>query len=189
MTKRIITGTVIALLLASVCTYAQEKVERRPPTKLEESLSKKGTLIVKEVRKAGTLAGLYSTMITVKALTIYRPGLPGEKTRGLNIEVKKLGRHERSNTSFLDMDEVGSLSKAISYMISQVKKWKGSSREYTEIIFSTRGDFQVGFYQKGTEVQAFVQSGRIGTVNCWFPVSDFPALKGIIDKGRTLLRQ
>jgi len=52
-------------------------------------------------------------------------------------------------------------------MITLLEKWKGIGREYTEVIFSTKGDFELGFYQKGTEVQAFSKSGVIGAASCY----------------------
>jgi hypothetical protein len=120
-------------------------------------------------------------------LTIYEPGKETDKIRGLRIEVYEGGRLERSDTSFLDMDEVESLSQAITYMLSLLEKWNGNDREYTEVIFSTKGDFILGFYQKGTEVQAFSKSGIIAAASCYFSTDELSKLKAIVDKGNSIL--
>lgn len=152
MTRKILISFSVVFMLVSTLAYAQQQGQKEPATKLEQFLAKKGKLIIKDSEEAGVLKGQYGTKITVDALAIYEPAKEAEKIRGLRIEVYGGGRLERSDASFLDMDEVESLSQAITYMISLLEKWQGKSREYTEVIFSTKGDFQLGFYQKGTKV-------------------------------------
>lgn len=187
MVRRIIVGCCFVFLFASTFAYGQQQAQKEPATKLEQFLAKKGKLIIKDSHEAGVLKGQYETEITVDALTIYEPGKEADKIRGLRIEVYEGGRLERSNTSFLDMDEVESLSQAITYMIGLLEKWQGKNREYTEVIFSTRGDFKLGFYQKGTEVNSFSKSGIICATSCYFQTNDLSQLKAIIDKGNSLL--
>jgi len=162
----------VALLFVSTFAYGQQEQKKEPATKLEQFLAKKGKIIVKDFLEAGVLNGQYGTKITVNALTIYEPGKEIEKIRGLRIEIYEGGRLERSNISFLDMEEVESLSRAITYMITLLEKWKNTNREYSEVIFSTKGDFNLGFYQKGTDIQAFSKSGIIGAANCYFATND-----------------
>jgi hypothetical protein len=189
MLRRIIICCCVVFMLASTFAYGQEQSKKEPATKMEQFLSKKGKLIIKDSHGAGVLKGQYGTKITVDALTIYEPGKEAEKIRGLRIEVYEGGRLERSDISFLDMDEVESLSQAISYMITLLQKWQGTNREYTEVIFSTKGDFKLGFYQKGSEVSSFSKSGVIGAASCYFQTNDLSNLKAIIDKGKSLLTQ
>jgi hypothetical protein len=189
MIRRIIVGCCFVFLFASTFAYGQQQAQKEPATKLEQFLAKKGKLIIKDLYEAGVLNGQYGTKITVKALMIYEPGKEADKLRGLRIEVFEGGRLERSDTSFLDMDEVESLSQAITYMIGLLEKWQGKSREYTEVIFSTKGDFEIGFYQEGAEVTSFSKSGIIGAAICYFQTNDLSNLKAIIDKGKSLLAQ
>jgi hypothetical protein len=60
--------------------------------------------------------------------------------------VKEASRYERADMSFLDVDEMESLSKAINYMTKLAQQWARKPRDDTEVIFSTKGDFQLGFY-------------------------------------------
>lgn len=188
MYRKIMICFVALLMLVSTFAYGMEQTNKAPSTKLEQFLSKKGKLLIKDSHVAGILKGQqYGTKITVDALTIYEPGKESDKLKGLRVEVYEGGG--RSDTSFLDMDEVESLSQAIAYMTKMLQKWKGSDREYTEVIFSTKDDFQMGFYQKGSEVTSFATSGTVGVSRCYFNAEDLPNLKLIVDKGNSLLKQ
>jgi hypothetical protein len=44
------------------------------------------------------------------------------------------------------MDEVDSLLRGLEYMSRTIAQSQGYRRDYTEMIFSTRGDFSAGFY-------------------------------------------
>jgi len=80
--------------------------------------------------------------------------------------------------------------KAIDYIVDLSVKWKDIEKEYTEIIFSTKGDFMIGFYQKGNKQAAFSSSGRIGKANCFFTsLEGLDSVKAITDKGLKLLNE
>jgi len=194
MKKHILVFTIIACFTLPTTSFSQtQKVEpaekAEPATKLEQFLSKKGRLYVKDYYKAGTVSGQYGQRIAVEALIVYEPGKEVEKNRGLKIEVYEGGRLEKTHSSFLDLEEVESLSKAIDYMVNLIIKFRGSSREYTEVIFSTKGDFKVGFYQNGDRFQAFAESGIIGKTHCFIPVESLPNLKSVIDNGLVLAKK
>ncbi len=182
--------TVLFIVIAILgFSYSQQQNKKEPAektepaTKLEQFFSKKGRLYLKDFFDAGSVSGQYGTNISIKALIVYEPGKEMEKLRGLKVEVYEGGRLEKSNTSFLDIDEAESLSKAIEYMINLFGKFKETNREYTEIIFSTKGEFKVGFYQKGTSFTAFASSGYIREASCFLPIESLPQLKSVIDKG------
>lgn len=190
--KKIAVTILCTLLLFPAFALAQAgkaATAKEPATKLEEFLAKKGKLIVKEFYDLGEVTGRYGSKIELKALVIYEPGQDSQKVRGLKIQVTEGGRYEKSNTSFLDLEEVESLSKAIGYMANLSSKWKGISKKYTEIIFSTRGDFQIGFYQKGSKQAAFSSAGYIGKAGCFFAsMNDLNSVKLLTDKGIEILK-
>jgi len=191
--RKILVVVLCAIILMPSITSAQVKKEgkaRGPATKLEAFISKKGKLIVKDFYELGEIAGSYGSKIELKALIIYEPGRESQKIRGLKIDVSGGGRYEHSNTSFLDLEEIKSLSKAIEYMVGLSAKWAGINKEYTEVIFSTKGDFDIGFWQKGTEQRAFSSSGYIGKATCYFSsMQDLSSVKAIADKGLKLLNE
>lgn len=194
MIKRNLFLLVAVIFISLPCySYSETKTvepseKTEPATKLERFFSKKGHLYVKEFYDAGRVSGQYGTNISVKSLVVYDPGKETEKIRGLKIEVYEGGRLEKSNSSFLDIDEVESLSKALEYMINLVDKFKTSNREYTEVIFSTKGEFKVGFYQKGSSFSAFASSGYIREATSFLPVESLTELKGVIDKGFSMAK-
>ncbi len=195
MVKKLVVLFFLMCILYPTLSFSQMKKmeaneKREPATKIEQFLSKKGRLYLKDFFNAGTVSGNHATSISVKALIIYEPGKDAQKIRGLKIEVYESGgRLEKSNSSFLDIDEAESLSKAIEYMINLIDKFKNSYREYTEVIFSTKGEFEVGFYQKDSAFTAFVSSGYISKVTCFLPVESLLQLKSVIDDGLSMAKK
>jgi hypothetical protein len=191
--KKFLIVLLCALVLLPLTTSAQVKKEgeaKEPATKLEAFLAKKGKLIVKDIYKIGEGTGRYGAKIEFEALVIYEPGQESQRIRGLKIKITEGGEYKRSNISFLDLEEIESLSKALEYMADLSGKWKDANKEYTEVVFSTKGDFKIGFYQKGTEQAAFSSSGYIGEASCFFSsMKDLISVKAISDKGLELLSE
>jgi hypothetical protein len=191
--KKILFIVLCAVVLISLIASGQTKEEgktKEPVTKLEAFLAKKGKLIVKDSYDLGEVAGRYGQKIILQSMIIFEPGLESQRIRGLRIEINEGGQYERSNTSFLDLDEIDSLSKALEYMVSLSTKWKDENMEYKEVIFSTKDDFKIGFYQAGIKQAAFSSSGYIGKTDCFFSsIQDLSSLKSMIDKGLKLLSE
>jgi hypothetical protein len=186
--KRHLMVILLVAFFTPAILYAQDKVEE-PGTKLEAFLAKKGEIFIKDSYTIGTI-NLRLGSLEIDALVIYKPGMENQSLRGLRIEVKQSGRIERTHTSMLDLEEIESLSKAISYMISLAEKWKGGNREaYSEVTFSTKGDFKVGFYQKGAERKIYIISGRISQASCYGELEDLGKLKANVDKGLSMLKE
>lgn len=193
------------LLLVPLIASAQSKEEskaKEPATKLEAFLAKKGRLIIKDSHDLGKISGKYGTEISFTALVIYEPGQESQKTRGLQIKVTEGERYERSNISFLDFEEIESLSKAIEYMVGLSTKWEGIKKEYSEVLFLTKGYFKIGFYQQLTKSEkpqtwnlkppeiiqsseqvAFANSGYIGETHSYFSMKDLSSVKDLADIG------
>lgn len=162
-----------------------QKQAEQPATKVEAFLGKRGRLVLKDSYDLGQISSLGK--IEMDALVIYEPG-SSQKVKGLRVEVTEAGRLERSNTSFIDLDELQSLSEALSYMSNLAKQWNTQGHEtYTEVIYSSKGQFKVGFFQKGKENGAFFTSGSIGAVNAFVKIADLDRLKSLVDQAISLL--
>jgi hypothetical protein len=169
-------------------TKGEEKLKEQV-TKIEVFSAKKGKLIIKDFYKYGSPIAGNVRGIDFGALIVYEPGMESNKVRGLRIEIYESGSSEESSFFFLDLDEVESLSKALKYMIDLAAKWKGQKREaYTEVVFSTRGDFQIGFYQKENDRSLFVTSGYINKKLFAIGADEIVDIKDRIDKGLSLLK-
>jgi len=185
-----ITCTIILVPLIVSAQVKEQRQDLEPATKLEEFLAKKGRLIVKDFYDLGVISARYGSKISFNAVVIYEPGLEDQRIRGLRVEITKGGKYERSDTSFLDLEEIESLSTAISYMMDLSTKWKTAIREYTEVVFSTKGYFRIGFAHKGNNQIAFSSSGYGGNVSCYFSsAQELQSVKVIVDKGLALLNE
>lgn len=74
-------------------------------------------------------------------------------------------------------------------MIDLSTKWKDIDKEYTEVTFSTRGDFYMGFYQKGRGQTVYSSSGYINNAQCFMALKDLSSMKESIEKGLALLKE
>ncbi|MCI0331520.1 MAG: hypothetical protein L0196_11365 [candidate division Zixibacteria bacterium] len=183
----------ILLIVGSIHSTAVSQptkpdTSKAPATKVEAFLSKKGTLVIKDFYKLSEISGNYATSMNFSALNAYIPGQESEKTQGLKIEIEEEGTYRQTHSSFLDIEEIESLSKAISYMANLIDQWKGSTKDYSEIMFSTKDDFKIGFYQKESKFTAFASSGIIGQTSCFFSVEQLPSIKTIADQAISLLK-
>lgn len=183
----------LALMFSMSCAQKKQNVETKEPvTKLETFLTKRGELIIKDFYKLGVIPGQSGSRIKLDAIVIYEPDETASKVKGLRIEVTEGGQYGNSSTSFLDLEEVSELSKAISYMANLITEWQSIDKEYTEVIFSTKGEFKIGFYQEKTEFSVFCSSGYVQTVNCFFisnPDDALNSMKNLIEKGLKLLSE
>lgn len=146
---------VIMPIVLSASAQVMEK-EKEPATKLEAFLATKGKLIIKEFYELGKVNGKYGSKIEFTALVIYEPGEENKRVRGLRIQVTEAGRYKKEDTSFLDPEEIESLSKALDYMVDLSGKWNDIKKKYVEVVFSTKGDFNIGFYQEEAKQVAFL---------------------------------
>ncbi len=188
---------ILVLCLAMMVAYEQVLAqvgdvdkERESTTKLELFLAEKGKLIVKDFYTLGKVVGSYQTSVKLDAAVLYTAGEEVEKIRGLRFTVEGGGRLDRSSISFLDLEEIEGLLKAVDYMISLAKEWEAVQKDYTEVEFSTQGDFKIGFYQKGIKQKAFLSSGRIGRVVVHFSkMEKLNSIKVLADKGLEVLSE
>jgi len=171
-----------------------ENIEQVPPsgpaTKLEAFLSKKGNLITKESYQLGKVNCQNGAVISLSAMVAYESNLTSNKVRGLTIELTGPRKGKQSHMSFLDFEEIESLSKAITNMGNMSAKWKGTSKDHTEVTFSTKGDFRIGFFQKGSKQAFFSSGGKGDLVTCTLDSAEsFSLLKTMVDQGGKLLLQ
>ena len=178
MKKGFVLTLVMLLVMAAMPVIAQEKAA----TQLEQFTSKKGEIIIKEFYDIGEILGKYGGFTEITALVLYEPGAT-KRLYGLKIHIEESGQYPDQNTSFLDFEELISLSSALSYMIELSEKWASMEKEYTEVLFQTEGDYQIGFFQDGLTQSAFSESGRIGSASIFLGTTDLGTAKELIDEG------
>lgn len=169
----------------------QEQKKSEPATKVEAFLAKKGQLIIRDYYRIGMIVdiALESGYVKFDGLVITVPGEVKGIIKGLRITVTQKGKYQKDNCSFLDIEELESLSSAIQFMSSLSQKWETEQKEYTEVEFSTKGYFSTGFFQEGLTQKFFVDSGDIINATCFIPKTELPNMKKIIDDALKLLKE
>jgi hypothetical protein len=143
---------------------------------------------VKEFHRLGNVPGKSGTGLTVSSVVLFEPGAESKKQKGIKIEVRGGGRFEREASSFLDLDEVEALSQAIAYITRIAGEWEGKPRDYTEVVFSSKGDFQAGLYTSEGSVTAFASSGHVSAATAFLSISSMQQLKEKVDAGFNFLK-
>jgi hypothetical protein len=162
-------------------------------------LGKSGELRVKDFYEVGEFSGLGS--MKIDAAVVYQPGQEQQRVRGVRIEIKAPGRLENTDTAFLDMDEVETLSTALAYMADAEANKKGAVSAgyvgggvvapppYTEFEFRTRGDFAIGFYRKGNDTGGYASSGTVSPARVFFKAAELPKIKALVDRALAILKE
>lgn len=191
--------TAVAMLIITFIpfyAFAEDKIEKNEPaTVVEKFFSKKGHMIIKNFYDAGTIGSQYSSKIDIKAIVVSEPGNESDKIRGLRIEVTEGGRIEKRHASFLDIEEVDSLLKALDFMISKIEDYSKNAdyTDYREVVFRSKDNFVIGFYQKGStvykpEIKTWAESGIISKSTSFMSKDGFIELKKIVQNGLDLAK-
>jgi hypothetical protein len=154
-------------------------------TKVEGFLQIKGSILVKIFHDIGSINASYGSSIAFSTLRLFEPTNVESCTDGIRVEMKEDGDSNQTHSAFLDMDEVGDLVNGIRYMADLAGQSHGYRGDYTEVIFSTRGDLKVGFYVSDGKVQAFVKLDY-GTVYC--APAMFTRIGELLTSGQAYLR-
>ncbi len=170
---------VIMTLIPCVADAQQPEAKQKANTKLEVFMSRVGGIIVKESHELGRL---HDTI--VGTLILYEPGQEAEREKGLKIEV--LGGRGRESICFLDIEEIVELKRALDYMLKVEEKWKGERRDYTEVIFTTKGNLRTGFYLDKGKTTAFVECGSVAPIGDVLP-GGLKSLRALVVKGQQFL--
>ncbi len=174
------------IFLVSLGLAQPTRESQVPATKLGAFLDRTGVVLVKEFTDAGTLNGDYETSIQLKVVTAYERGKESERMRGVRILIEQKN-YSRSNSSYLDMEELDAFVNAVGSMTEASKAWKKTPAEHNEVMFSSKGEFTMGLYQEGTGQTFFASSGIVQNAQCYFSVDKLPQLLQIAEKARVLL--
>ena len=195
MVKRL---TVMGLLLvsASITLGGQEAVSRAltpeviAPTKLEGYLTTRSALLVTDVYPIGAVTvGRGDGRMEIAAVVGTEGGRERRRVRGLRIDLTETSRVPQPERSYLDLDELEGLSKALADMGDLAARWKDTDKpEYSEAQFATRSDFRIGLSQQRRQQRGFVSSGGIGGGRVPFDVAELARIKDLVDQGLLLLQ-
>jgi hypothetical protein len=189
LVKKFFLFLVIFCIMGCPSILAAEAQQSTPSTQLEAFSSKTGEIIIDDYYPLGTIIAEYGAHIKISAEVIYSPGKEQQRVKGMRFELSDGGKYEKTAICFLDMDELSGFSKACAYMIDLMNKWKDTSRQYTEVTFYSKGKLKFGFYQEGTEQQAFMEGGTINRPTCFLRSDKLTLINQYTSKAIELLSQ
>ncbi len=174
-------GLAMFIVLAA---NAQEADSQQPKTKLERFVAQDGAVIVKGFSTIGTLRAKYGGSIIVECKEFSNVAL-GTKEYGITIEVKEVGRLERSHKSYIDYDEIESLLKGLDY-IAKVNK-SATPLDNFQADYRTRGDLVLSTFNTDNALAAAISSGVIGKTDAFIELEDLSKLRELVASARVKL--
>lgn len=115
---------------------------------------------------------------------------PRRTQRGARIELRDPAKAgDRSRVSYLDLEELASLSSSLAEMSTLAAQW--SSREETrstDVSFTSVDGFSVGFHEDFHEQRGFLSAGFVEPLERPLVLTDLPTLRKLIDQAIDLLR-
>lgn len=111
------------------------------------------------------------------------------RARGLRIQVRdEENRNHQEGTSFLDMEELVSLSRALTPMAELAAKWTGhDERRAMDVSFTSGGGFRLAIREFGRVQRAYLSTGLTDTVVTSIDVRDLVTLKQAFDQALEIL--
>jgi hypothetical protein len=134
-----------------------------PGTNLGRFLAQRGVLLLKEGRLIEVIWGEFRHKINVETWIIATArGKQAGQSFGIRFE--NIGEENRTlGSGFLDCDEIGELVGALAYIQELANSIAGQDRDYTEVIYSSKDNIRIGFFQKSkVDQQAFFDAGGNG---------------------------
>jgi hypothetical protein len=154
-------------------------------TKVEDFLETRGSIVVKVFHDLGNLSAAYGAEIKFTTLRLFNPGNVENCTEGIRVEIKEDQDSSSTHSAFLVADEVDALQQGVGYMSNLAAQSQGYRGDYTEVIFSTKGDLKVGFYVADGKVQAFM---KLGYGSVYLPPSMLHRISELLRSGQKYLR-
>jgi hypothetical protein len=170
---------------ASIC-FAQSRPDPELEPKIDRLRTQKGAVLIRGSSKIGTSEGHLGASIIVEAIE-FTDASDGTKEDGIAITVSEARRGGRRHTSYIDLDEVDALLKAIDYIANannSVTKLKEFQVEYW-----TKGDLAISTFQgkRTGKVAVAVQSGVNPAISADFDLDDLPKIKELIQSAQSAL--
>ena len=159
-------------------------VEPVIPTRIESLLATPNVVLVADYYRIDTRFGpnMRIDAVIVEAVD------SRTRVKGLRVQVRDpetRGRQE--GTSFIDLDELTRLSRALTSMEEQAAKWAHDDRQATELSFTTAGGFRLAIRQSARIPRAYLSTGLMDPVVTSIEVAELPTLKQAFDQALAIL--
>jgi hypothetical protein len=180
--RPVIIFSALAALLSSA--FAQDLAKKAPKTELESFAAETGAVIIKGYTEVGTVNGAGGAVgVDSREFTNANTG---KKSYGITISVTESVRLERSDTSFIDYQEISALIAGIDY-ISKITGGVTKLKQF-EATYATKGDFSITVFNNASgKLSVAVSSGYAGRVSVFLGIEKLPELRRLIVSAKSQL--
>jgi hypothetical protein len=110
------------------------------------------------------------------------------RVKGLRVQVRdNENRSRQEGTSFIDLDELGKLARAVTGMAELATKWAADERQASELTFTSVGGFRLAIRQSARIPRAFLSTGLLDPVVTSMDVAELVTLKLAFEEALALL--
>jgi hypothetical protein len=111
-----------------------------------------------------------------------------ERLKGLRVQVRDNdNRNRQEGTSYIDIEELGTLTRGVSSMAELAAKWALDDRQATELSYTTNGGFRLAIRQSARIPRAFLSTGLVDPVITSLEVAELPTLKQAFEQAMAIL--
>ena len=110
------------------------------------------------------------------------------RIKGLRVQVRDPeSRGRQDGTSYIDLDELVTLSRALGAMAERAERWTHDDRQATELAFTTAGGFRLAIRQSARVPRAFLSTGLFDPVVTSIDLIELPTLKSAFEQALAIL--
>jgi hypothetical protein len=112
------------------------------------------------------------------------------RAKGLRVQVReKENRNRQEGTSYMDLHELMTLSRALTSMADRAEKWTSyDDRRATELSFTSAGGFRLAIRQSARLPRAYLSTGLLDPVATSIDITDLGTLKVAFDEALATLQ-
>ena len=155
-------------------------------TQLEALLAAPNTLLVADYYYIDMRFG---PNLRIDAVIVEGLGGPPARVKGLRVQVRdKENRSRQEGTSYMDLEELTTLSRALTPMAELAEKWTGrDDRRATELSFTSAGGFRLAIRQSARLPRAYLSTGLLDPVATSIDITELGTLKVAFDEALAIL--
>jgi hypothetical protein len=162
-------------------------VEPIIPTQLEALLSAPNVVLVTDYYRVDMRFGPNMRIDAV----VVEEAETRTRVKGVRVQVRdNENRSRQEGTSFIDIEELTRLARAVASMAEIAGRWTGQDdRQASELTFTTTGGFRLAIRQSARVPRAYLSTGLLDPVVTSIDVTELVTLKLAFEEALTILQR
>jgi hypothetical protein len=154
-------------------------------TRVEALLAEPNTVLVTDYYYVDTRFG---PNLRIDAVIVEAIGSRA-RVKGLRVQVRDNGNRSRQEgTSYMDLEELTTLSRALTSMAELAEKWTSQDdRRASELAFTSAGGFRLAIRQSARLPRAYLSTGLLDPVATSIDITELGTLKVAFDEALAIL--